>query len=213
MQIDLDNKIKLKMMDECVYLIHDEAKNNCNFLRVDVEEHPQLSENDLEIIGRECHALINNYISKKKYQVLENGSHYLIKNGSENIAKVFWNGVKNSRIKSKISAKMMADRIVSILDNVTHIPIIHKEKECSECTIDSDGSIFARFTKASDMHMFFNKKFLGGFEFEDSFGRYRLKGKDDDYTSIVIYDVVDRDKAHSILIDMIRYGNEEGCFR
>ena len=207
-------KIESKISGETIAYKHEDAENSCSFLKIDVEEHPDLAEDDLEPLGTILLSDVEKYIKdNKKLQIVEHSSSFHIMHGGKTYAKVWYNGMASSQIATKDGALKVAKYIVERLEDGCKINGMPKLRHMcspnySAQVYDSAGEI-AKFASTNDADEFIEyslKKY--GQKIESLCGRSILfKKGSSSVETIIIYDVCKgtKDTHKDILFDAREY--------
>lgn len=93
----------------------------CAFLKVDYEEHPDLLKTDLEPLGLELMEVFEKYLCEKKFKIVEHSSSFHVMRGDKTYAKIWYDGLTHSQIKSREGAKIVAKKFVELLDDDSNV--------------------------------------------------------------------------------------------
>ena len=99
---------------------HEDSENGVSFLKIDCEEHPDLTEDDLEPLGQILLNRIDNYIRDQKdsnFKIERHSSSYHVLYRGDEIAKVWHGKHHDSQIKNEKGALRVAEELVRILSD------------------------------------------------------------------------------------------------
>lgn len=193
--------------------------NNNSFLDLDVSEHPHLGIGDREELGERLLDTIDKYILEKRtFRMEEHSSSIHIKRGDDTVAKVWYDRLVNSAIKTKDDAYKVSEKLIEMIEDKKNIDYPHIEIGSSgSCKnhVVMGGRAIAKFKNRKDAY-----DFLG--RLKDTENYNQKIAKKDRTTSLYYLDDRNRsielfhgmgffpsDWSHKILYSLRRYINEE----
>ena len=130
------------------------------FLDLDVDEHPQLGVEDREKLGDILLDTVEKYIEEKgTFKMEEHSSSIHILRGKDTVAKVWYDRLVNSAIKTKEDAYKVSRKLIEMLEdkNKIHYPYIEpvfSYGDSCNVKIVEDGKILAKFKNRNDAYAF-----------------------------------------------------------
>lgn len=193
--------------------------NNNSFLDLDVSEHPHLGIGDREELGERLLDTIDKYILEKRtFRMEEHSSSIHIKRGSDTVAKVWYDRLVNSAIKTKGDAYKVSEKLIEMLEDKKNIDYPHIEKGLSGSCMNHvvmGGRAIAKFKNRKDAYDFLDR-------LKDTENYNQKISKKDNTTSLQDMDdgghsidlfhgmgFFPSDLAHKILYCLRKYINEE----
>jgi len=130
---------------------HENAPNQCCYLALDCEEHPNLDKTDLKELGLQLVDFIEDYIDKKdKFVLEEHSSSTHVKHKGKTIAKI-WNNIwKNSDIRNQNEGLKVAQQFKKLIKTKDSIEPMPRLKRV--CDTDFPYAIRSNCTVASFMY-------------------------------------------------------------
>ena len=146
-------------------------KGECSaFLDLDVAEHPQLNLEDREKLGDKLLDTVEKYIEEKgTFKMEEHSSSIHILRGKDTVAKVWYDRLVDSAIKSKDDAYKVSKKLIEMLEdknkiNYPHIkPVIAYGDSCNLKIVEGDKTL-AKFKNRTDAQAFLDILKTNGWE-------------------------------------------------
>lgn len=191
----------------------------CAFLDLDVTEHPQLGKEDREELGDRLLDTIEKYIEEKKvFRMEEHSSSIHILRGKNTVAKVWYDRLVNSAIKSKDDAYKVSKKLIEMLEDKNKIHYPHIEVGFGgPCNIKivEDDKILAKFKNRSDANAFLDILKNNGWESQKISKKSKITSlqymNDRDHSIDLFHGMgfFPSDLANKILYCLRKYINEE----
>lgn len=189
------------------------------FLDLDVTEHPQLDVEDREKLGDKLLDTVEKYIEEKgTFRMEEHSSSIHILRGKDTVAKVWYDRLVNSAIKTKDDAYKVSRKLIEMLEDKNKIHYPHIELgfggSCNVKIVEDDR-ILAKFKNRSDADAFLDILRTKGWKSQKISKKSNITSLyylDDRNHSIQLFHGMGffpSDLANKILYSLRKYINEE----